>query len=602
MMLKIITISLSLMVCFVARAQTCSCPEYDAFYAGSNPQDSELFYAQLGQSKNQYCIAKFSEWRANRYTSIGEYDSAELLLIKADRIYNNCPEAERINYYKYKAGLFYAKGDFSKSMEWSLRFLNAAESADNAYEIAVCNTMIAQLFNQMGQADRGIVYTRKAVSFLTKIKPTQKREEILFKISKRYLWHFQDFNIKSSLDSCEIFAVQQLQLAKQLAIPSKISMGYNNLQGVAFEKKDFNLCLTYLDSASLYIDKEDFDNLAINFYDRADILLQLKKYKEAKQYADSALIKYKEGGFPAYIADAYGLISEIHRNAGDYEQALNSYRQQNAIIDSLANAEKAAAFNELEKKYNQEKNVQEIRDLTQQRTIYLLLSLILLLSVLGAFIFFRQKSLRQKQLILETEQRLNRARMNPHFFFNTLSSLQRLALSEKDGLKIASSLSQFSQVMRKSLESTYEDMISVEAEMNFLEQYLQVQKARFSESFTFSVVAAHDLEVNELALPSMMIQPFVENSIEHGLTGLDYDGVISILFSKSDSELIVEIKDNGRGIADQPNKKNHTSRATEIIKDRIYLLNQYQKSNARFEVLENEQGIKILLYLPLMRL
>lgn len=582
-------------------AQPCACPEYEGFYANPNPPEVEKFYRQLRQSKNQYCFAKFLEWKANRCTSMGKVDSTELLLAKADKIYSNvnCPSTERINYYKYWAGLLYSKGDFKGSLEWSFKFLKAAEASNKVYEVAVCNTMIAQLFNQMGQANHGIFYTRKAVSLLNKIQGVQKQEEILYKISKRYLWHYQDFNIKSSLDSCELFGGQHLRLAKQLGISSKISLGYNNLQGIAFEKKDFGLCLQYLDSASLYIDQHDIDNTAINYFDRADILLQLKDFKEAERFADSALANYKKADIPAYVADTYGLISEIHRQAGNYEKALNSFILQNEITDSLTSAEKSTAFNELEKKYNQEKNEREIKDLIQQRTIYLLLTLSLLLTAFGGFIFFRKKSLRQKQLILETEQRLNRARMNPHFFFNTLSSLQQIALDERDSLKLASSLSRFSQVMRRSLESTYQDLVSIEEEIDFLKQYVQVQQVRFLEAFTFEITSS-DLELNEVVLPSMLVQPFVENSIEHGLTGLDYKGAISIGFSKRINELVIEIKDNGRGIRGESSKKDHISRATEITKDRFYLLNINTKSNAHFEVENGDRGVTVYLYLPLM--
>ena len=88
------------------------------------------------------------------------------------------------------------------------------------------------------------------------------------------------------------------------------------------------------------------------------------------------------------------------------------------------------------------------------------------------FIVFRQKNLKSKQVIMEIEQRLNRSRINPHFFFNALTTLQGLAVKENDGKKIALNLYRFSSLMRKTLESSYNDSVTIEDELNFINQYI----------------------------------------------------------------------------------------------------------------------------------
>ena len=102
-----------------------------------------------------------------------------------------------------------------------------------------------------------------------------------------------------------------------------------------------------------------------------------------------------------------------------------------------------------------------------------------LLALVALTFFIRQQSLKSKQTILETEQRLNRARMNPHFFFNALSALQSFALQENDGKALASNLSKFSHIMRETLESTYKEYVTIEQEKDFLNEYLELQKMRF---------------------------------------------------------------------------------------------------------------------------
>jgi LytS/YehU family sensor histidine kinase len=226
----------------------------------------------------------------------------------------------------------------------------------------------------------------------------------------------------------------------------------------------------------------------------------------------------------------------------------------------------------------------------------------LLVALVIAF-FLRQQSLKHKQKILETEQRLNRARMNPHFFFNALASLQSFAIRENDGQAIAVNLSRFSHIMRETLESTYKEYVTVEQEIDFLQEYLEVQKIRFPKKFSFLIEADPELETDEVQIPAMIIQPFVENSVEHGFSGIDYTGEIKVYFSKKGKELLILIEDNGKGIgAGNQEKEGHVSRASQIIRDRIYLLNLKLRTKASFSInnTDGQKGVQVKIYLPLL--
>ena len=217
--------------------------------------------------------------------------------------------------------------------------------------------------------------------------------------------------------------------------------------------------------------------------------------------------------------------------------------------------------------------------------------------------FLRQQSLKHKKNILETEQRLNRARMNPHFFFNALTTLQKFALRENDGQAMASNLSKFSNIMRETLESTYKEYVTIEQEMEFLNEYLEVQKIRFPQTFSYEVTADKDLDIDELQIPAMIIQPFVENSIEHGFVGVDYPGKVTVNFTVENKELLIQITDNGKGLNTTAKENNeHISRASQIIKDRIYLLNIKLKTKAGFSIDNNStgNGVIVKIHLPLL--
>jgi len=265
--------------------------------------------------------------------------------------------------------------------------------------------------------------------------------------------------------------------------------------------------------------------------------------------------------------------------------------------------EKSKQVTELERKYSQAKNEKAIKELAQQKRIYVLLAIagLLGLTVLGFFI--RQQSLKNKQKILETEQRLNRARMNPHFFFNALSSLQAFALQDNDGKSMATNLSKFSHIMRETLESTYKEYVTIEQEKDFLQEYLSLQKMRFPQKFTYEITSGDSIAPDEMLIPAMILQPFVENSIEHGFTGITYTGHISIQFEKPGNDLEIKISDNGKGLSTIAKEEGgHISRASQIIKDRIYLLNLKLKTKASFTIEnnKNEKGVTVLIRLPLL--
>ena len=233
----------------------------------------------------------------------------------------------------------------------------------------------------------------------------------------------------------------------------------------------------------------------------------------------------------------------------------------------------------------------------------MLLAIAGLLAAIAVGFFLRQQSLKHKQRILETEQRLNRARMNPHFFFNALASLQSFALRENDGKALASNLSKFSHIMRETLESTYKEYVTIEQEIEFLNEYLEVQKIRFPQTFSYEVNADSNLDIDELQIPAMIIQPFVENSIEHGFVGVDYPGKVTVNFTSENKELLIQITDNGKGLSTTAKENNeHISRASQIIKDRIYLLNIKLKTKAGFSIDNNStgNGVFVKIHLPLL--
>lgn len=592
---------------FYSNAQKCNCPEY--IPAREEQQktggDKNNYHKKLESLGNTICTAKSYEWAADDFTDENRLDTAEALLLKAEKLLQqtHCGDSILLNTYKLLASIYYSRGDFGTAQSYAFKLLRSCEAAGDPYETGVCYTMIAQLLNQTGQAEKGIVYARMAVPLLKKISNTSHYGDLLFKISKRYLWHYQDTKTVSSLDSSELFSLQQLEAVKKIGKRSSIAAAFSNLEGVAYERHDNARALEYIDSSLSYLDSLDYGSLATNYYDKADIFIELKRFDEATRMADAAMYCYVKMGAVAYIAEAYELMARIAVEKGDYKKAFETMELSRDITDSIRNVEKTKQVAELEKKYTQAKNEKKIQDLAQQKKTYLLLAVAGLLLLVALGFFIRQQSLKNKQKILETEQRLNRARMNPHFFFNALSSLQSFALEGNDGKSIAGNLSRFSHIMRETLESTYKEYVTVEQETDFLREYLELQQMRFPQKFSYEITMNGDMEPDELIIPSMILQPFIENSIEHGFSGITYPGRVTVGFNISGKDLLVTIADNGKGLAGaEKENSGHISRASQIIRDRIYLLNIKLKTRAGFSIENNSdgKGVLVKVTLPVM--
>ncbi|MCU0376573.1 MAG: histidine kinase, partial [Chitinophagaceae bacterium] len=136
---------------------------------------------------------------------------------------------------------------------------------------------------------------------------------------------------------------------------------------------------------------------------------------------------------------------------------------------------------------------------------------------------------------------LNRARMNPHFFFNTLTALQTMALQKSPDKTLGLNLSKFAAIMRITLESTYHEYVTIYDETAYLTTYLNLQQLRFPNKFDFEIKQEDDLDTEAHLIPSMLIQPFVENAIEHGFNNIDYTGKLDINFSLQHNEIIITV-------------------------------------------------------------
>ncbi|MBL7755042.1 MAG: histidine kinase [Chitinophagaceae bacterium] len=568
------------------------------------------FEKLLHQYSDAFCRARIYEWHIERTLDLNlpsTMDTLQKWAHLADSLYLQAKAApnQKINLFLHQALIHHHLGMYDSCLAICFKQLDVVRNINNAYYQAHFLLTISSCFNRMGQSDKGIEYARQALPVVQQLTDSLDRAYLIHQLAARYLWRYQDTKIKTLLDSTTYFTEQLLGFGRALNDSVLLTRGYNRMNGISHERGLYLQALKYIDSAQMFRNSRTDDRmLALGYGDRADILMELKRYPEALKQADTFLQFQLRGGNPEQIANAYALIYQIHSNTKNYKDALNALEGYHDAMDSLRKNERSKSINDLELKYNKARNENAIRELAQEKRIYLLMLIAGLLGITAGIFYWRQSALKSKHRIFQAEQRLNRARMNPHFFFNTLASLQTMALQKQDHFVLASSLSRFAHIMRETLESTYKEYITLEEEMEFLEEYLSLQSVRFPATFSYSVTCDETLDPERWVIPSMILQPFVENSLEHGFDALNKEGQIHIRFEKKNQELHVEICDNGRGIQATSKKRNgqHISRATQIIRDRLFIFNQRHRQEAHFQLSDAEGGgTRVEIVLPLIQ-
>jgi LytS/YehU family sensor histidine kinase len=186
-----------------------------------------------------------------------------------------------------------------------------------------------------------------------------------------------------------------------------------------------------------------------------------------------------------------------------------------------------------------------------------------------------------------------RAQMNPHFLFNALNAIQNF-ITSNDIVSATKYLARFAQLMRQSLDYSDMEIISLEKEIAFIRDYLQInEKLRFKDRLRFDIIVDDDIEEDILGVPTMIVQPYVENAIEHGLRSRE-NGFVEVKFSLIDDHTILcTIRDNGIGRRaarmqrlQDPQFQNHRSRGTSITEKRLQILHQSKADEVFVETID----------------
>lgn len=398
---------------------------------------------------------------------------------------------------------------------------------------------------------------------------------------------------------------------------------YVNLANVKLKKKEYEKSLFYADSA-IFIGKklQVGESLGRAASTQAQSWFALGAAEKALVRIDTALHYLKKaGGKPFFEAQvekarilnalqrpaaaervlkatlpqltnfapirqlALQVLAQSYEDQGKNKQSLQTFKAYQTLYDSLSEVKRQQELErrlveyETREKESQIQRLEQegqLKDLKLERNRYALLGLgaVSGLLLLVGFLFFRQNRLKATQKTLEAQLRWRRAQLNPHFFFNLLTAVRTLIVQGK-AQEAGKSLSKFAQLMRQTLESSNQEWIPLSEEIQFLENYLALTKLQLDFETRIAYLP-EDFEAEEFFIPSMLLQPFVENAIEHGLgRSPRKDKRLEVIFEEESEQCLrVIIRDNGIGRKNAADMapSQHRSRATQITEERQQLM------------------------------
>ena len=364
-------------------------------------------------------------------------------------------------------------------------------------------------------------------------------------------------------------------------------------------------------------------------YKIGNAYIQKEAYNESIPFLKQSIKEADEKEDLIIQKDATRKLSEVYATVGDYTKALSSYEEYVKLVDTLYSkkeqeiqqikrfnkriSESQSRIASLEKDkqlsdskidlaYKDQQLIEESHK-RQQLVIYSLVVGIILISLLAYFMFrtTRQQKLANNLLALKSM----RSQMNPHFIFNALNSVNSF-IAVNDERSANRYLSEFSVLMRSVLENSDEDFIPLSKEIEQIELYTKLEHNRFKEKFDYTIYIDHKIKLEGYSIPPMLLQPYIENAIWHGLRYIKEKGKLTISMNqKTDDSILITIQDNGIGRKKSmemktANQLKQKSKGMSTIQNRISILNDMYEDKIAVNISDNSKdgsGTKVELIL-----
>jgi len=441
----------------------------------------------------------------------------------------------------------------------------------------------------------------------------------------------QTYNDKGEINKAEGYFKNSLKLAntenKKRAVEEKLKVAdfRNNLNDYSSEivlRKEALDDINDIENDSI-IDNESALTPQKQNYKIGNAYALQNDFPNAITYLEKSIAEADKKEDIIVQKDATRKLSDVYRDAGDYKKALSIYQEYVSLVDKAyikkeQEISQAARFSkDIVNKQNRIESLESDRELSEskyqltteqaKRQKLIIYSLIggLLLLLIAAFLmikYIRQQRLANNLLALKSL----RSQMNPHFIFNALNSVNSF-IATNDERTANKYLTDFSLLMRAVLENSEEDFIPLEKEVELLKLYTKLEHFRFQDKFDYNINVDENININDFVIPPMLLQPYIENAVWHGLRYKKTKGLLEINITQSQiDEIVIIINDDGIGrqkskALKTENQQKQNSKGMGNIKKRVAILNEMYKDKVDVFIdnfqKEEDTGTKVVVTL-----
>ncbi len=572
-------------------------------------EDTLSYNQNLKLSANNYIQNATSSYyeTALEHRNNHNYDSAQYYFKQALKHAEQDEDYYMLGRIYNGLGTLYRKTYRNReSIHYYLKSIATTEYSGNQYGKAIAENGIGNIYMGLKEYNKALFYYKESIKYGLDNNNKYHLEVNYGTIGDAYL----KLNIP---DSAEYYIWKSLKLASERKSTIAEGICYQLLGEVKEQQNLYTEAYKYYTKAlELQRIENDKRYLSYALVHLGNLCEKLGKFQEGEEMLLEGRTLSLEINSLEDIIMAYEALYNIYLNTGKYQLACNELAKVNAWKDSLFNIESVSALNDMEFKYQTERKEQQIELLTaenkirsQRMMLFIIISIVLVLAIIGGILDFIRRKKRNAEQQLMLKQQLLRLQMNPHFLFNALGSIQNY-MYRNETKKAAGYLNNFASLTRAILEHTTQEYISLEDEVKSLRNYIILEQMRTNHSFDYQITYSDDSDIEFIEIPPMLIQPFVENAIKHGLRNLSYPGLLHISFKEENDTLIVYVTDNGHGIQQNSTTRNgHRSMSMQIFNKRQKILSRQLKKNIYFSI-ENlqyhnptEKGTRVKIQIPI---
>ena len=506
------------------------------------------------------------------------------------------------------------QGRFTEALEYFNKCLAIYREDNNKGGVALTTYNMSAVYYELKQYDKTLSYLEESLELNKELENRRQIASCLINIGAVYA-DLKEFD--KALD----FMTESLSISNDINDKTELCAGNFQLGDLRLLMGQPKMALeNHKTCLELSLSTENKIYTCHAHIGLANTYVVLKDYSKALYHAQEGEKIAEDLELLAQQKLASGVLATVYEKTNNYKKAFESHQLFKKINDSLFNNENIENITQLEYeyKYKQALDSASIRELqltktvtatnkdlekSQQNYLWAIIGFLLVSILLGGVIFYlKYRNIKSKANNIAIEQKLLRSQMTPHFIFNSLSVLQGMILN-KESEKSVYYLSKFSKLLRITLENSRDKTVSLSQELTAIQHYLALQNLE-NEAYQYTVLVEDSINVPVFEIPPMLIQPFVENALEHAFGNQKENRKIDIRLTYIDTQLICTIMDNGIGIDAQIETKNQhkKSLATTITSERLKMLSKDLKINGSVTIEDrkkyNEKGTLVTLVIP----